>query len=186
MSQQVEVIDDYELYVPAPAESQAPGLRRRGSTPRTHELAWDATRRSGIFVEEAELNESYVPPEGDLSPILADAHRFAWVYPRLTPLVRDGELIVGAKIQSDEEPSWGWVPVGSAHYVPLLAELAPPDRPDIRSMADRGLLSPAGSLAHKVVDYAGYIRTGSDTSISSAVARNPNPSSGASSRTSMS
>ena len=162
MSQQVAAIEDYDVYAPPQSEAQAPGLRRRGSTARTHALAWDATRRSGNFVEEVELRESYVAPaDEDRSQILADAHRFCWVYPRLTPLVRDEELIVGAKIQSEEEPDWGWVPVGSDHYIPRFAANAPPEWPDIGEMAARGLLSPASSFNHKVVDFAGFIRTGS-------------------------
>ena len=162
MSQQTDTIQDYDTYIPPPNGSRMPDQRRRrGSTLRTHRLAWDATCRSGKFIEEVRLNEAYVAPDGDLSPILVDAHRFASVYPNMTPLVRDGELIVGAKIQSDEEPAWGWVPDGSAHYVDRFVDNAPPDRPDIRDMAARGLLSPASTFNHKVVGWAEFIRTGS-------------------------
>ena len=134
---------------------------RRGITERTHKLAWDAaTLRSGNFIEEARLHDEYTPPEG-LSPALQSAHRFSTLYPRLTPLIYDGELIVGAKVQSDEEPDWGWSPQGTEDYVGSLAALAPTDRPDIQAMAQRGLISPAGTFNHKVVDFKGFIRTGS-------------------------
>jgi len=162
MSLDAETIRDYDTHALLGGRAGATrDQSTRGSTPRTHALAWDATRRSGQFIEEARLNESHVPPAGDLSPILAAAHRFESVYPSLTPLVRDGELIVGARIQADEEPAWGWVPDGSAHYVERFADNAPPDRPDIREMAARGLLSPASSFNHKAVDFEGFIRTGS-------------------------
>ena len=162
MSLHIDTTRDYDTYAPLrDAAPKAGHQRQRGTTPRTHQLAWDATRRSGIFAEETRLNESYVPPDKDLSPILVAAHRFESVYPSLTPLVRDGECIVGARIQADEDPAWGWVPDGSAHYVDRFAGNAPPERPDIKEMAARGLLSPASSLNHKVVDYAGFIRTGS-------------------------
>jgi len=161
MSQHIAALQDYDTFALLRDRAQTgDGRSQRGSTPRTHRLAWDATCRSGRFIEETQLNESYVPPDGDMSPILAAAHRFESVYPLLTPLVRDGELIVGAKIQGDEEPAWGWIPDGSVDYVDRFAGSAPPDRPDIRDMAARGLLSPASSFNHKVVDFAGFIRTG--------------------------
>jgi formate C-acetyltransferase len=91
------------------------------------------------------------------------AHAFAEIYPRLTPVVRDGELIVGARVRgSKKDGGWNWYPDGFPEYVDGFAKNAPPDRPDIQAMAKRGLLSPQGSLNHKVVDYAGFIRTGSD------------------------
>ena len=162
MSRYIDANQDYDTYALLKDRTQTADRRsQRGSTPRTHRLAWDATRRSGKFVEEAELNESYIPPAKEMSPILAAAHRFKSVYPSLTPVVRDGERIVGAKIQADEEPAWGWIPDGSEHYVDRFAGSAPPNRPDIRDMAARGLLSPASSFNHKVVDFEGFIRTGS-------------------------
>jgi pyruvate-formate lyase len=162
MSRYIDTPQDYDTYALLKDRAQTADRRsQRGSTSRTHRLAWDATRRSGRFVEEAELNESYVPPDKDMSPIFAAAYRFKSVYPSLTPVVRDGERIVGAKIQAEEEPDWGWVPDGSEHYVDRFAGSAPPDRPDIRDMAARGLLSPASSFNHKVVDFEGFIRTGS-------------------------
>ena len=162
MSRYTDATHDYDTYALLKDRTQTADRRsQRGSTPRTHRLAWDATRRSGRFVEEVELNESYVPPDGDMPPILAAAHRFEAVYPSLTPVVRNGERIVGAKIQADEEPDWGWIPDGSEQYVDRFAGSAPPDRPDIRDMAARGLLSPASSFNHKVVDFESFIRTGS-------------------------
>jgi len=141
-------------------QSGVDGLPRRGSTPRTHRLAWDAaTSRSGNFVERERLYREY-KPDKSLSPMMANASCFAHVHPRQTPLIRDGELIAGARIQADEEPGWGWVPDGNPDYVSRFASNSPPHRPDIRKMAERGLLSPAGSFNHKVVDYKGFIRTG--------------------------
>jgi len=92
--------------------------------------------------------------------MMANASCFAHVHPRQTPLMWDGELIAGARIQADEEPGWGWVPDGNPDYVSRFASNSPPHRPDIREMAERGLLSPCSSFNHKVVDYKGFIRTG--------------------------
>ena len=144
-----------------PVSSDYADTPARGSTPRTRRLAWHAaTACSGNFIELSRLHQEWRPPEG-ASGILLDAHRFAHVFPRLTPVVREGELIGGGLLQADEEPGWGWTPSGDEDYVETFAKLAPPDRPEIAAMAARGLISPAASLCHKVVDYAGFIRTGS-------------------------
>ena len=146
-----------------------PSLRRlngriqpRGSTPRTQRLAEDAARRKYFpYSEQAALYGACTPPPG-LTAILTTAHAFADVYPRLTPLVREDELIVGARIRgTDPATVHGWLPDGNVAYVEGFARNAPPDRPDIREMALRGLLSPQGSLNHKVVDYEGFLREGS-------------------------
>ena len=136
--------------------------RGRGSTPTTSRLAQDAiTRDYTPHVEQARLYEGYTAPEG-LSPILRAAHALAHVYPRLTPVVREDEWIVGARARgTDGEKAWNWFPDGLADYVDKFAQNAPPDRPDIQAMASRGLISPQGSFNHKVVDYANFIRTGS-------------------------
>ena len=90
MSRYIDTTQDYDTYALLKDRTQTAAHRcQRGSTPRTHRLAWDATRRSGKFVEEARLNESYVPPDKDMSPILAVAHRFKSVYPFLTPARSD-------------------------------------------------------------------------------------------------
>jgi len=86
---------------------------RRGSTDRTHRLAWDAaTLMSGNCIERQAIRQAYVAP-GGLSTMLAQAHQFASTYPRLTPVIREGELIVGGYIQSDEPPGWGCAPDGT-------------------------------------------------------------------------
>ena len=114
MSRYTDTIQDYDTYTPLKNREQTEERHHsRGSTPRTHRLAWDATHRSGKFIKEAWLNESYVAPDKDLPPILAAAHRFESVYPFLTPVVRDGERIIGPKSQSNEDPSWGWAQDGS-------------------------------------------------------------------------
>ncbi|NCO35769.1 MAG: hypothetical protein GW893_18150 [Armatimonadetes bacterium] len=133
----------------------------RGITRRTHALALDAVRRKyTAYAEQARLYEQYQAPEG-MSRFMGEAYTFSHVHPRLTPVIREGELIVGARLRSEEDSAWGWVPDGNASYVDGYARNAPPDRPDIQAMAKRGLISPQGSLNHKVVDYAGFLRTGS-------------------------
>lgn len=135
--------------------------RPRGSTPRTRRLAEDAaTRPYTPFEEQQRLCEQYASPEG-LSPVLRTAHTFVEVHPRMTPVVREDELIVGARLRAAEGDAWGWVPDGTPDYIDRFALNAPPDRPDIQAMARRGLISPQGTFNHKVVDYAGFIRTGS-------------------------
>ncbi len=137
----------------------------RGSTPRTQALAERAIAESyGRFVEATTLRGECPLPPADCadSRILADAHVFAWMRPRLTPVVRDGELIVGALLRAEDGPPGGsWLPDGHDWYVTHFAGNTPPARPDLRDMAERGLISPQGSFNHKAVDYAGYIRTGS-------------------------
>lgn len=147
--------------VPAPHGAGA-GESPRSSTPRTHRLAMEAVRRLyRPFVEQAQLYASSTPPAG-LGPMLDAAHRFAYVHVRLTPVVREDELIVGARLRGPaESQAWNWFPDGRTDYAAHFARNAPQDRPDIQEMAARGLISPQGSLNHKVVDYAGYLRTGS-------------------------
>lgn len=142
----------------SPADTQRP----RGSTPRTRRLATDAAERGYTpFTEHAQLHAAHTPPE-ELPPILRAAHAFASVHPRMTPVIRDDELIVGARLRSTGgEPSRDWFPDGFPEYVDRFAQNAPPDRPDLQAMAKRGLISPQGSLNHKVVDYANFVRTGS-------------------------
>ncbi|MCC6445938.1 MAG: hypothetical protein IT210_21095 [Armatimonadetes bacterium] len=134
----------------------------RGSTARTEGLLEEMLRAAcGTFAEQARLYAEAPVPEGT-GRMMADAYRFAWAHPRLTPVVRDGELIVGGRLRNtDNGPGWCWYPDGGEWYIAHFAKNTPPDRPDIRDMAGRGLISPQGSLNHKAVDYAGYIRTGS-------------------------
>ena len=156
--------------MPAPIRREGREVPR-GSTPRMQRLAVEvAGAIGGRFVEEAELGAAFTPPAG-VSPYLAEAQRFADVYPRLTPVIREDEPLVGARVRSPHEPGWQWYPDGNVGYVEGFARNAPPDRPDIREMALRGLLSPQGSLNHKVVDYAGFVRTGSAALAARARAR---------------
>jgi formate C-acetyltransferase len=97
----------------------------------------------------------------DLPRILQEAQRFSAVFPRLTPVVGEGELIVGARLRSSTQPGFDLLPDGGSWYVGLFAGNTPAGNPGLRAMAGRGLISPQGSFNHKVVDYAGYIRTGS-------------------------
>lgn len=134
----------------------------RGSTPRTRALAELAiASQYGMFAEQRRLAES-APPVVTDSQVLRQANAFAYMHARLTPVVRDGELIVGARVRALEgDPGWSWYPDGLDSYITRFAANTPPDRPDLRDMALRGLISPQGSFNHKAVDYAGYIRTGS-------------------------
>lgn len=141
----------------------------RGSTARTALLAHDAaSRKYYTYIEQAQLYRES-PHTAGLTPIMAAAEAFAYAHPRLTPLVRERELIVGARMRATEgETIQAWLPDGNAGYVEGFARNVPPDRPDIKEMALRGLLSPQGSLNHKVVDYAGFLRTGSAASAARA------------------
>lgn len=144
-----------------------PAVRRdgalRGSSPRTHRLAMHAvTKPYNIFDECRQLHAEYTPPEGQ-NPLMQEALRFAQVHPRLTPVIRDDELIIGALLRGEENSSWNWLPDGAVHYIDGFANNTPPERPDLKAMATRGLISPQGSLNHKVVDYANFIRIGSAT-----------------------
>ncbi len=132
----------------------------RGCTPRTHRLAMEAVQRAyTAFEEQARLYAAHPADEG-VDHFLAAARVFAAVYPQLTPVIGDDELIVGARLRGAQEAG-GWIPDGYDWYVDGFAKNAPPDRPDIQAMAARGLISPQGSFNHKVVDYAGFLRTGS-------------------------
>lgn len=134
----------------------------RGSTPRTALLAADsAARKFYSYSEQGALYAKFNPPAG-VGHILSSAYAFADVHPRLTPVVREGELIVGARIRATEsDVVSSWLPDGNAGPVEGFVQNTPPDRPDIKAMALRGLMSPQGSFNHKVVDYDGFLRVGS-------------------------
>ncbi len=139
-----------------------PSAVRRGSTPRTAALAHAAAHQVyAPYAEQARLAAEVTVPEGT-DIFTANALGFAQFYPRLTPVVRDGELIVGARLRDSEGRHLvGWIPDGTAAYVEGFARNAPPDRPDLHAMAQRGLISPQGSFNHKVVDWPALIHTGS-------------------------
>jgi formate C-acetyltransferase len=139
-----------------------PADRRRGTTPRTQRLA--EALLGQVYARFAEFDRLFAEAP---RPAQADAFGqaaavFSYAYPRQTPVIREDELIVGARLRDPEgEHLIGWLPDGSADYVPRYAQNVDPSRPDLRAMAERGLLSPQGSFNHKVVDYAGFVRTGS-------------------------
>lgn len=145
---------------------------RRGSTQRTHSLAQDAVNRSyKPFAEQRRLHRQFSPPSG-ISPILQEAHRFAYVHSQLTPVIRSGELIVGARVRSGEDGEAGhWFPDGNPSYIDAYAANAPRHEDEIVRECQRGLISPQGSFNHKVVDYAGFLRMGSKALIDEANAR---------------
>jgi hypothetical protein len=139
-----------------------PAATRRGSTPRTEALAEAAAHQVyAPYAEQGRLAAEVTIAEGT-GVVTAHALRFAHLYPRLTPVVREGELIVGARLRDpDGQHLVGWIPDGNAAYVESFARNAPPDRPDLHAMAQRGLISPQGSFNHKVVDWPALIHTGS-------------------------
>lgn len=134
----------------------------RGSTPRTHALAEAAAHQvDAPYAEQGRLAAEVSVPEGT-EIFTANAIGFAYYYPRLTPVIREGELIVGARLRDpDGQHLIGWLPDGNSSYVEAFARNVDPARPDVLDMAQRGLISPQGSFNHKVVDWAGFIRTGS-------------------------
>jgi formate C-acetyltransferase len=112
-------------------------------------------------VELARLNAEVQPIEGEHMYQHA-ARWFEQVYPRMTPVIRPGELLVGAYLSDEDTPSdWMWTPDGYDWEVKNFAKFTPEDRPDLRAIAERGLISPVGPQCHKVVDFQYFIRIGS-------------------------
>lgn len=149
--------------VPSPLISPEGNARPRGCTPRVERLVEEALREEyGPFNEEQRLYAGAGPPE-DLPPgILREAWVLGYVWTHLTPLVRDGELIVGAKRRSPTRPpEWCWFPGGNPDQVAASAKNAPPHLPEVVAAAKRGLLSPQGSVNHKIPDYGRFIHVGS-------------------------
>lgn len=145
--------------VPGTIAGGIPALR--GSTPRVRQLCDDVINRVYLpFIEQGQLYGSCVVPEG-VSPMMAGSLVFSNAHPKLTPVIHDGELIVGSYIRATTGDGHNWIPDGYTFYIDMFAKNAPGDRPDLLDMANRGLISPQGSMNHKVVDYAGFIRTGS-------------------------
>lgn len=133
----------------------------RGSTPRTRRLAMEAVTRDYLPFTELEELQAAIPQVTGVSAMLAETQAFAAMYLRLTPVIQEGELILGSFLRGEKGSCWNWFPDGDTRYTDLFAQNAPADRPDIQAMAQRGLISPQGSFNHKVVDYANFIRLGS-------------------------
>jgi len=137
------------------------GTTARGSTHRTRGLASDAASREyRPFTEQRSLYAS-CPDVADEPRLLREARRFSSVYPRLTPVIREGELIVGARLRGTTEPGFDFTADGGSWYLDYFAANTPADNAAVRAMGERGLVSPQGSFNRKVMDCAGYIRTGS-------------------------
>jgi formate C-acetyltransferase len=135
----------------------------RGSTPRTRRLAREAlAAAAGPFTEFHRLQQDgEALAAATLPTVLREATAFAHVFTHLTPVIRPNELLVGAlQRAATPEGQYGWSPDGGVGYVEWFAGHVPEEWPDIRADAARGLLSPQGSLNHKVVDYANVIRIG--------------------------
>ena len=132
----------------------------RGSTPRIRRLCDEvATRYFGPLVEFREANKIFEPSQC-ASPWMRASERFAYVRERLTPFIRRDDLLAGAYVRSDG-PTYDWKPEGGDNYTDIFAEVCPKQPEWVHDMAKRGLISPQGPFNHKVVDYAGFLRTGS-------------------------
>ena len=140
-----------------PADTGTP----RGSTPRLQRLREEvATRHFGPFTEIRAANQSFQSSEG-ASPLQWSSERFVYVRDRLSPLIRPDDWLAGALARGDDPPGGGWHPAGGDHYIAQFANNSPLEPGWVKDMASRGLFSPQGPFNHKVVDYAGFLRTGS-------------------------
>lgn len=155
-----------------PEFSQATGARRpRGSTSRVQRLALEAvTRVFRPYAEQQALAVQYAPT-GDGHRYAQAAQYFADVHTRLTPVIREGELIVGARLRDDNpERYFEWQPDGLDYHTDF-AKQAPEHLPAVRAMAERGLISPVGALCHRVADYPALLQAGSRALAAQARAR---------------
>lgn len=134
----------------------------RGSTPRSQRLCEEvATRYFGPFIEIRSANETFTPSEST-SSWRQSCERFVHIRDRLTPYIRPDDLLAGALIRGDGPAGAGWHPAGDDWYIGHFANNVSPKQPEwVYDMAVRGLISPQGAFNHKVVDYAGFLRTGS-------------------------
>jgi len=119
-----------------------------------------ATRYFGPFTEVNSASESFAPTPG-ASAWRTACERFVHVRDSLSPFIRPDDLLAGAMVRGAGKTGPGWHPAGEDWYIGHFARVAP-EKPDwVREMAERGLISPQGPFNHKVVDYAGFLRTGS-------------------------
>lgn len=140
-----------------PANNSMP----RGSTPRTQRLREEvATRYFGPFIEMNAAGETFVSSEKSWSFRMA-YERFVHIRDRLTPYIRRDDLLAGAFVRGDGPTGPGWKPAGEDWYIGYFANVCPKEPQWVHDMATRGLISPQGTFNHKVVDYAGFLRTGS-------------------------
>ena len=135
----------------------------RGSTPRLRRLCEEvATRYFGPFDEIHAANKTFVPSAESASPWRKACERFVYVRDRLTPYIRPDDLLAGALVRGDGPAGPGWKPAGEDGYIAHFADNVSPKEPKwVYEMASRGLISPQGPFNHKVVDYAGFLRSGS-------------------------
>ncbi len=141
----------------------------RGSTHRIDRLANMAVNQFyGRFAEYSQLIETYRaahPPEslraGRLYDTAYDAAAIGYAFAHMTPYIREGECIVGARQRDPEQAGWDWLPDGGDHYIDGFAANSPKDRPDIHEKATRGLYSPQGAFNHKCNDWERLIAKGS-------------------------
>ena len=140
----------------------------RGSSPRTHRLAVEAaTQFYGIFAEQRALLRA-APALQDVSPYLQKAHDWVFAWKNLSPVVREDDLIVGGRIRGDVSDG-GWMPNAGDHLISMFTRLGPQEPVWVRDMSARGLISPANALNHKVADWDGFLRVGSQRLIDRAL-----------------
>ena len=140
----------------------------RGSTQRSKRLCEEvATRYFGPFIEKHAANQTFRPSEG-ASPWKQACERFVHMRDQLTPYIREDDLIAGAFVRGDGPTSPGWHPAGDDFYIEHFANGGPKEPEWVYDMAKRGMISPQGPFNHKVVDYAGFLRTGSLATIKRA------------------
>ncbi|MCL2665802.1 MAG: hypothetical protein FWE82_09320 [Defluviitaleaceae bacterium] len=133
----------------------------RGTTPRTQRLCEEvATRYSGPFTEIKDAWGKFKPSDG-ASHWTEAAERFVFIRDRLSAYIRQDDLIAGALVRGDGPVSTGWKPAGEDFYINHFAQTGPKEPQWVYDMASRGLISPQGPFNHKVVDYEGFLRTGS-------------------------
>ncbi|MCL2813968.1 MAG: hypothetical protein FWD23_05150, partial [Oscillospiraceae bacterium] len=147
----------------------------RGSTPRSQRLCEEvATRYFGPFDEMHAANKTFVPSSESASPWQKACERFVYVRDRLTPYIRPDDLLAGALVRGEGPAGSGWKPAGEDGYIAHFADNVSPREPKwVYEMAARGLISPQGPFNHKVVDYAGFLRSGSLAVIEKAEALLP-------------
>ena len=152
------------------SQSLVTNIIPRGSTARTAMLAEDAARYERCRWSEWHQLLAKNQPD-DYTDFAQLASQYQQLYSNLTPLIRPGELIVGARYEMETgQPGADnyarWDPEGN-HYVGAFAERLSA-YPYLHSMAARGLFSPVAALNHRVADFAALIATGSQALVTQA------------------
>lgn len=133
---------------------------RRGSTARTERMAHEAANMK--YTSWRQFHETciaYAPASSH--PIEQFMYNTAGLWSHLPPHIKQGELIVGARLRAPEDTPevGGWVPDGN-EYVKEYSHNVPADRPDIQAMAQRSLISPMTTHCHRIGDFETLISIG--------------------------